>query len=146
MCTSSVPRSKLVTDTKRVADFCARMLDTDGWANHTAIGLERHGEIIAGVVYENYTGPNIFAHIAGIPGRRWMTRQFLYAIFHYPFVRLGVERITAPVEASNVDALKLNRNFGFENEAVLRGAMPSGDLILMVMWKQNCRFLGDIHG
>lgn len=146
MCTSSVPRSKLVTDTERVSEFCARMLETEGWASHKAIGLERHGEIIAGVVYENFTGPNIFAHIAGIPGRRWMTRQFLYAIFHYPFVRLGVERITAPVEASNVDALKLNRNFGFENEAVLRGAMPSGDLILMVMWKQNCRFLGDIHG
>lgn len=146
MCTSSVPRSKLVTDTRRVSEFCSRMLDTEGWANHTAIGLERHGEIIAGVVYENYTGPNIFAHIAGIPGRRWMTRNFLYAIFHYPFVRLGVERITAPVEACNFDALRLNRNFGFENEAVLRGAMPSGDLILMVMWKQNCRFLGDIHG
>ena len=122
------------------------MLETEGWANHTAVGLERHGEIIAGVVYENYTGPNIFAHIAGIPGRRWMTRNFLYAIFHYPFVRLGVERITAPVEAANEDALKLNRHFGFQNEAVLRGAMPSGDLILMVMWKQNCRFIGDIHG
>ena len=139
-------RSKLITDTARVSDFCSRMLETEGWANYTAIGLERHGEVIAGVVYENFTGPNIFAHIAGVPGRRWMTREFLYAIFRYPFVQLGVNRITAPVEASNTDALKLNRNFGFTNEAILRGAMLSGDLILMVMWKQNCRFIGEKHG
>jgi len=143
---NSVARFRLTTDRGRVSDFCARLLETEGWANHTAVGLERGGEIIAGVVYENYTGPNIFAHIAGIPGKRWMTRTFLHAIFHYPFVRLGVERITAQVEASNSDARRLNEHFGFQNEAVLRGAMPSGDLILMVLWKKNCRFIGDTHG
>jgi RimJ/RimL family protein N-acetyltransferase len=143
MCTSSVPRSKLIFDKVRVGEFCAKMLDREGWANYSAIGLERHGEIIAGAVYEGFTGTNMYVHLAGVPGRRWMTREFLYAGFRYPFVQLKAQRITAPVEASNEDALRLNRHLGFVNEAVLRGAMPSGDLILMVMWKERCRFIGE---
>ena len=146
MCTSSVPRSKIVTDTRRVSDFCARILKAKGWLEHTAIGLERDGELVAGVVYENYTGPNIYLNVAAVPGRRWLTRTFLNAVFHYPFVRLGVQRITGMVEACNSDALRLNKHLGFEREAVLRGVMPTGDLIIVVMWKERCRFIGERHG
>ena len=110
----------------------------------TAIGLEKDGEVVAGAVYEGYTGHNIFVHLAGKPGRRWMTREFLRAGFAYPFIQLGCDRLTGTVDASNLDALNLDLHFGFTVECKLAGAARDGsDILVLVMWRDQCRFLGD---
>jgi len=48
-----------------------------------AIGRLVNGEVVAGAVYEEYTGTNMFCHIAGEGA--WANRCFLSAIFDYPF-------------------------------------------------------------
>jgi RimJ/RimL family protein N-acetyltransferase len=116
------------------------------WEPYTAIGLERDGELIGGVVYDSYSGPNIFMHIAGIAGTTWLTRNFLRAMFHYPFVQLGVDRITGPVSSCNPAAARLGRHLGFTHEATLKGAVTGGDLLLFAMWKRDCRFIGERNG
>ena len=121
-------------------------MDGAEWGPYTAIGLELDGELVGGVVYDGWYGPNVFAHIAGKPGTRWLTRSFLYAMFQYPFVQLGVERITGPVPSTNLAAIRLDTHLGFVHEATLRGAVPDGDLLLFVMWKEKCRFLGERYG
>jgi hypothetical protein len=133
----------LTNDAQRVGVFCAeRIGNTAGWApTATGIGLDRNGVIIAGVMYDRYTGPNVVAHIAGVPGSRWMTRNFLRAIFQYPFLGLEVKRLTAEVEVANAAAMRLNKHFGFQYEATLTDVFPSGDVDIMVMWKQDCRWL-----
>jgi RimJ/RimL family protein N-acetyltransferase len=137
---------QLTADKERVGEFCTRLIGGYFWEPYTAIGLERNGEVIGGVVYDSFYGPSISAHIAGKPGTRWLTRSFLRAMFHYPFVQLGAKRITGPVEASNEAAIKLDQHLGFTLEATLKDAMPSGDLLLFVMWKKDCRFLGERYG
>ena len=98
-------------------------------------------EVIAAVVYDEYNGQNIFMHVAARPGRRWMTRQFLHTAFHYPFVQLGVQRITGWVEASNLDARKFDEHLGFRHEATLIKAAPDGgDVCLYVMHREWCRY------
>jgi RimJ/RimL family protein N-acetyltransferase len=136
----------LIADAERVGEFCSKLMGNIQWGVHTAIGIERDGELIGGVVYDGFNGRNIWAHIAGKPGTRWLTRSFLYAMYHYPFVQLGVERITGPVDSTNLEAIRLDTHMGFVHEATLRGASPNGDLLLFVMWKQNCRYLGDRYG
>jgi len=131
----------LTDDAARVRAFCAERLGDAEWGVSTGIGLERDGVLIAGVVYDRFTGPNVYAHIAGTPGTQWMTRQFLHAIFSYPFEQLGVARITGEVAASNAEALRLDKHFGFKYEATLKGVVPSGDLVILVMWKEDCRWL-----
>ena len=106
------------------------------------IGLRRHGDLVATAIYEGFNGQNIWAHLAGLPGRRWMTRDFLRAAFAYPFLVCGVQRLSGYVNASNTDARRLNEHLGYEEEARLKGAAPDGgDVILYVMWRENCRFL-----
>lgn len=109
-------------------------------ANSQAIGLMKDGKIIAGVIYENFNGRSVVAHIA-IEGS--INREFLYAIFHYPFTACGVEKIIAPVPGSNGKSIRLATNMGFWPEARLRDAHPDGDILLMTLEKADCRFLGD---
>jgi RimJ/RimL family protein N-acetyltransferase len=111
----------------------------------TAIGRLKDGELVAGVLYEDYTKANIVCHIAGNDG--WATRGFLGLIFNYPFEQLGVKRITAPVHSNNEKSILLMTRLGFTLEAVLAQAIPEGDLLIYRMFKSECRFLEDrYHG
>ena len=111
----------------------------------TAIGRLKDGELVAGVLYEDYTNANIVCHIAGDDG--WATRGFLGLIFNYPFEQLGVKRITAPVHSNNEKSILLMTRLGFTLEAVLAQAIPDGNLLIYRMFKSECRFLEDrYHG
>lgn len=107
------------------------------------IGLERHGELIAGVCYENWNGRSIMCHIV-IDGR--LTPEYLFAIYHYPFEYLGVGKIIVPIVESNTESVRLVTKMGFAGEATLRGAHPDGDIVLYSMERQNCRFTGARYG
>jgi hypothetical protein len=49
------------------------------------------------------------------------------------------------VDASNTDARRFNEHLGFCEEARLIGAAADGgDVLLYVMWKAECRFLGRV--
>lgn len=104
------------------------------------IGMQRRGELIGGVVYDAYTGANCNMHVASNGSRHWMSKEFLFAAFNYPFQQLGLKRVTAPVERTNRDALRFDYHLGFEDEAVLKDAATSGDLLLLVMWSSKCRW------
>lgn len=98
------------------------------------------GEIVAGLLYERFTGASVTMHQAvAYPGA--VTKDFLWYVFYYPFCQLGVERLTGYVESSNTPAIELNLKLGFEIEARLERACPGGDLLIMRMFKENCRFL-----
>jgi RimJ/RimL family protein N-acetyltransferase len=106
------------------------------------LGLERDGELVAGVVYEGFNGKNVWMHVAAEPGAKWMTREYLRYCFHYPFNEMGVQRVTGYVEASNELARRFDEHLGFRQEAVMKGAATDGgDVILYVMWKDECRYV-----
>lgn len=106
-----------------------------------ALGLERDGKIVAGVLYENWNGVNVWCHLAIAPGT-YLGRQYLWYIFHYPFVECGMQRITVWVDQTNAESLRLVEHMGFRGEAALKGAArDGGDALLLVMWRGECRFL-----
>ena len=109
------------------------------------IGLKRDGEFIAGVLYEGFNGHNVWMHVAAVPTKRWMTKQYLRACFMYPFVTLGVDRVSGYVEAKNLVARSFDEHLGFKQEAVLRGAASDGgDVILYAMWRRECKYAMDV--
>jgi RimJ/RimL family protein N-acetyltransferase len=112
-------------------------------ANSSAIGLERDGVIIAGVVYENWNKASIMCHIA-IEGR--MTKGYLKAIFDYPFNVCKVKKIIVSVVSSNTKSLKLVTNMGFSEEARLKDAALNGDIIFLTLAREKCRFIGARNG
>lgn len=104
------------------------------------IGWARHGQLVAGVAYNEFNGVNMNAHIAA-EGKHWLTRKFLWAMFHYPFVQAGVQRLTGLVGEGNMAARRFDEHLGFDFETQLTGAHPTGDLLVYVMWKRNCKWL-----
>ena len=111
--------------------------------NSTTIGLERNGELVAGVWYEDFNGKSVTCHIA-ITGQ--MTPEYLSFIFYYPYIQLGVDKIIAPIISDNEKSIGLVKKMGFEEQAQLLDVFPSGDLLFFVMTKDKCRFLGENNG
>ena len=109
----------------------------------SAIGLQKHGETIAGVIYENWNQASIMCHIA-IEGR--MTKGYLKAIFAYPFEICRVKKIIVPVTSDNVKSLKFVNNLGFVEEARIKDGAPNGDIIFLTLAREKCRFLGVKNG
>lgn len=111
--------------------------------NSSAIGLQKDGVTIAGVIYENWNRQSIFCHIA-IEGR--MTKAYLKAIFDYPFNVCKVKKIIVPVVSNHAKSIKLVTKMGFEEEARLKEASLDGDIIFLTLTREKCRFLGVEHG
>lgn len=133
---------RIVTDCPDlIAKFVGERLGSSGFANYTGIGLEEDGELIAGVLFDYYNGASINMHVAAIPGRRWLTREFLHFCFWYPFEQLKVKRITGLVPASNMEARRFDEKLGFELEATLQDAAPDGDVFVYRMFRHQCKWL-----
>lgn len=132
----------LVRDTDRVGPW---VMDQVGgkWIPDLghAMGYEVDGQLTCGILYTDYNGRAIQAHVAAIPGKRWLRRDFLFTAFWYPFIQLNCWKVIGPVPASNVEALRFDQNIGFVHEATLKDAHPTGDLILLSMTRDQCRWL-----
>ncbi len=107
--------------------------------NMTAMGWTRDKKLVAGFVFESWTGKNVLAHQRQ---DGMAPRSFWKAVAEYCFITLGCNRVTGTVGEKNEKAIKLNKHIGYEEEARLKGAGPEGeDLVLMVLWKDKCKML-----
>jgi RimJ/RimL family protein N-acetyltransferase len=106
-----------------------------------AIGLEEDGELLAVVVFNFMSECDIAMHVAAIPGRRWLNREFLRVAFRYPFVQLKLQRVTGYVPEKNVDALRFDSHLGFQREGLMRRALPDDNVVVLGMLREECRWL-----
>jgi RimJ/RimL family protein N-acetyltransferase len=129
---------------ERVIDWVGeRVNELNFGLGSVGIGLEEDGELIAGVVFNMFTGPSISMHVAAAPGKRWMTKDFLWRCFAYPFLQLNCNRVTGLTRVVNFEAQKFIEHLGFKREGLIRRACEDGtDMILYGMLKEECRFLG----
>ncbi|HEX5362327.1 MAG TPA: GNAT family protein [Fluviicoccus sp.] len=105
------------------------------------IGLERHGELVAVVVYDGFSDVDVNMHIASDGTRQWMSKELLVAAFAYPFIQLGMRRVTGMVPASNKQALAFDEHLGFVREGYHPNAMPGDDIVSLGLLRENCRFI-----
>ena len=135
---------RLVLDQhQRVADWVAQQTacSSHAWAGYVCLGLEDEQEkLIAGVVLEGYNGRNANVHIAGV-GRHWLNRNMLTTFFHYCFNHLGLTRLTGLVPVSNAAALAFDLHAGFKLEYTMPDGARDGDLHILAMRREDCRFL-----
>lgn len=134
---------RLVFKTEEVLRFVQNIMPLSEVEGMQAIGLARDEVLIAGVIYEGFNGFNIWMHVAATPGKRWLTRSYLAAAFGYAFTQCKANRISAYVDASNVQARRFDEHLGFRQEAVLRGAaQDGGDVVIYAMRREECRYVG----
>jgi len=134
----------LVTDINMVLPMVANRVEAI-FPTHdvTGIGWEQNGTVVAGVVYDHFTGTSVMATMAVDDAH--VVKEFLWAIFDYPFNQLGVGKILVNVEEANTISLKMLKRMGFIKEAYIEGVFPSGAMIIMSLVKENCVWLERLH-
>lgn len=115
--------------------------------NTACIGQEKDGKLIAVVGYNNFLPNSCQMHIASTDVL-WPTKDFLFAVFDYPFNKLEVKVIIAPICKGNVKPLNMCRKLGFEQVADIPYGHPDGDLIVVAMKRNQCKWLqqGESNG
>lgn len=125
---------RIVTD-ERVAKFVGEKIDRVIYPPYTVMGIERHGEVISGAVFNCFTRRDIHATIAGSV---W-TRSFLREVGNYVFSQLKCERITVITHQTRVESLAAR--LGGRREGILRNYFgPDLDGILIGILKAEYRF------
>lgn len=110
------------------------------------IGLEKDGELVAVVVYDNFSSCDCNMHIASDGTGRWMNKSLLLAAFAYPFTQLNLRRVTGLVPAGNAQALAFDEHLGFVREGYHPHACEDGDLITLGLLRESCRFIQQSKG
>ncbi len=115
------------------------------WGDYNALGLIKNDELVAGVIYNNFGSTNVYLHIGAEDGCRWLNKEFLFAVFDYPFNQLGMRRITALVREKNKRARLFVENLGFVSEGRMRKFFRDGDGVIYGMLREECRFLNELR-
>lgn len=105
-----------------------------------AIGIMRDGEVLSGVVFEDYSGKAITIHIA-LDSPRAPIRKLLVAAAGYAYNQLGVRKVLAPVSSANERSMKFVMGVGFKPEAIIKDAAPDGDLLIFSMTREQCGYV-----
>ncbi len=105
------------------------------------IGIEKEGKLIGGIVFHEFNGANVYIHVASDHPKRWVTREWLHVIFSYAFDQMKAKRITGIVPESNKVAYDFDLSVGFEVEATLKDAHPKGDMKVIRMTRDKCKWI-----
>ena len=123
----------IVTD-ERVAAFVSERVGASICPPYTAMGIERDGEIAAGVLLHCFEGHAVHVTAAG---KGW-GRGFIRAVGRYAFGQLGCERITITTEQPSV--VRYAERLGGEFEGVLRSQFgPGRDGVVVGILKADFR-------
>jgi len=109
------------------------------------IGQQKDGELIAVVGYNNFTESLCQIHVASTD-KYWLNKDLLFAIFDYPFNKAKVKVILAPICKDNFKSLNLCRKLGFKQVADIPYGHPNGDLIVVAMKRNQCKWLQQGEG
>jgi hypothetical protein len=108
------------------------------------IAIKRDGEVIGGCLFTQWTGRggSCTIHVGSDQTGRWATPRFLQSVFHHTFVWWDCEKIFAQVSTALPDnVMQFNLNLGFNVEHLVKDVYPDGDMILLAMYKRDCKFL-----
>jgi hypothetical protein len=106
----------------------------------SCISRSRAGRLLGGVIYQQFLKRSIVIHVAGFDPHG-LSRDLLWAIFDYPFNRLGVEQILGFVPTTNTRALEFDKKIGFKPVTRIPDVVPGGDMIVISMRRNECRWL-----
>lgn len=100
--------------------------------------LDDDNNIVAVTAFSDYNGASIRMHVA-IEGK--LTREYIRFCYYYPFEQLKVNKVIGLVNSNNKEALRFDLHSGWVIEAIIKDAAPDGDMYILSMTKEQCRFL-----
>jgi L-amino acid N-acyltransferase YncA len=96
--------------------------------------------VAVAVGYNGFIGRTCCMHVV-IARPALFSRAILREAFEFPFLVAGLEAVLALVDSSNEAALTLDKRIGFEEIARIPNGGLDGDLVLLRMLRNECRWL-----
>ena len=146
MANTTTKHGRLVFDDKhRVGAWVASEVDQKcSCGDFYAMGVEDiNGELVAGVVINNYNYSNATAHIA-IKKKNRLIIQLFRAVCDYAFNQCKLKRITGMVPTNEPATIAFDKHLCFEEEFVMKDGAPGADMMVLVLWPHNCRWLQEV--
>lgn len=106
--------------------------------DYNALGVVNNDSLIAGVVYHDYHP--IYRTICiqlCCDDPHWASRRTIERLGNYPFIELGVNRVTALVNSNNTRGIRLAKGVGFKEEARLEKAAGDQDIIVFRLFRDE---------
>lgn len=97
-------------------------------------------DVAVAVAYNGFVGRTCFMHTV-IERPECVTRKVVREAFEYPFVVCGCEAVVALVDSLNEAALSFDKRLGFTEVARIKNAGPEADLVILRMYRSECRWL-----
>ena len=112
------------------------------WGQYATLAIVRDGELLAGVLYNNFVGTSVSMTVAARSRVYWLTPEVLFHLSYYPFVQLDVNRVTCSIREDNWESQRVCSHAGFTLEGRLREALPGAkDELVYGMLKRECKWL-----
>jgi RimJ/RimL family protein N-acetyltransferase len=92
------------------------------------------------MIYDHYEKGSIQMHVASDDPKYW-TRRALHDVFAYPFYQLRVKKVIGVCNSENTRALSIHLRLGWELEAVVTDVYEMGDMYILSMTQEQCRWL-----
>lgn len=136
-------RRIILNDSSRVGAWVAQQIGRKvEWAAYGAIGVELDGELIGGVVMNEFEpGRRCFIHVAAT-SKKWLSRDLIIAVFSCIFIRNRCNVALATVDADNRPSLKLCAGIGFNEACRVPFGAGECDMVLLAMQRSECKWLG----
>jgi hypothetical protein len=128
-------------DRVRCQAWVASISGTVGAEMTETIGLEKDGELVCVVGYNCFNGKSCQQHIYSDGIAKYAPRNFIWFIYYYPFIQLGLDLLIGIFPEDNANIIRLASHAGFEEKYRIDGGHPDGDLILCTMKKSDCKLL-----
>ena len=109
--------------------------------HHQSIArYDRNDKLMGGVLFTDYNVVSAQIHVASFQPN-WINKELLWVTFDYPFNQVGINKLIGLVPSTNVEALRFDMALGFVIETRVKDVFPDGDMLVLAMYKADCRFL-----
>lgn len=140
----------ILNDPERICKWTAERIGCAPWNPDYsgAIGLEKDGAVVIGVVIDNYMQGGAASLHAAVAHKHALDKTFVMTVFRWLFIDLDLKVLINRVAASNTASMRATSTLGFREFARFPGAWyGDDDLVLFEMRREHCKWLGDrCHG
>ena len=130
---------RIITEPKElIGNYVAKKQNhLPDWGSFVAFGLvNKHEELIAGVVFNQLLIPNIMMHISA----EKLNAGFISTVMHYAFEKNKCKRITGVIDRRNKKSRRFAIHLGAKLEGVMRQASVNNeDLCIYGLLKADAK-------
>lgn len=103
--------------------------------------LNDDGTPLVVVVFDRFSPYNCEMTIATDGSKRWYSREFVGILSRYAFNQMKLRRVTVVVGEDNQKSLKMCRQLGYVQEAILKDWFGDKDGVAMRMTRAECKWI-----